>query len=109
MKSPTQNKVKTPKKVLLSIVLALILTPLAYGVSAIFVFDFQQPAIFFGAEITVIGPRPYGWMVQPSYHEFYYTGKEWPFKVYRPICKFWLLSKRSWLSSQGYKAKFITG
>jgi len=69
-----------------------------YFVSALIVFDFGAPSYAYDEEIyngkdVAIGPKPRGWICGPTYHNVAYSGDEWPFKVYRPICSIWRMIK----------------
>jgi hypothetical protein len=63
-----------------------------YAVISFVVFDYTEKAYYFDAENNsngielVCGPLPRKLLCYPTYHDIHYTGNEWPFLVYYPIC-----------------------
>jgi hypothetical protein len=81
---------------------------LIYLVSALIVFDFTSVAYaeeedtYNGKEVAY-GPRPRAFVVSPNPNlPGSYTGKEWPFTVYQPVC--WLWRKVRGYERPGQKA-----
>ena len=67
-----------------------------YLVSAFIAFDMSKPAIVYDEEIrngreVALGPRPRSWACKPTHHDVAYGGREWPFRVYLPVCGIWRL------------------
>ena len=63
-----------------------------YILLSIFVFDYSRKAYYYdrdrndtGLEM-ICGPKPWSIICAPTYHEFYFDGKEWPFIIFKPIC-----------------------
>ena len=66
---------------------------LVYLVSAFVVFDFSTFAPdgareYSSAHVLLsFGPRPRAWACTPlGTHDYYFTGKEWVFVLYKPVC-----------------------
>jgi len=58
------------------------------------VFDLSRPALIFDEEHrngrpVAAGPRPRVLICYPSYHDFFFTGTEWPFRAYPTLCRVW--------------------
>lgn len=65
-----------------------------YLVCGTLLFDHRSPSFVMGIESingksAVVGPRPWFWVVRPEMHNFYYSGKEAPFVIYRWYCVLW--------------------
>lgn len=57
----------------------------------IFVFNFSDNAYLYnGMEGDFCGPVPHSFLCKPTYHNFYYSGNEWPFWLFRIPCVFWV-------------------
>jgi hypothetical protein len=67
-----------------------------YVTSAAIVFNFSRPALdrfqeWRGDMMVAYGPRPRPFLglIPTPIDETYWTGKEWPFILYAPICSIW--------------------
>jgi len=74
----------------MALVVALVLM-CTYVLAALIIFDFGQTAYPFDEEQragkqVAIGPRPRSWVITPTYHNMFYTGREWPFRLFLPVC-----------------------
>lgn len=76
------------KKIIFTIIYLL----LSFCICFFLTFDITVPAFKFDAEGVVLGPRPLYYLCKPSYDNFFYSGNEWPFKLYHPICKIWIIA-----------------
>lgn len=69
-----------------------------YLVGGLVLFDLTKPAYvydeetFAGKEVAA-GPRPRRWVCKPTHHDVTFEGNEWPFRVYKPLCWGWRLTK----------------
>ncbi len=69
-----------------------------YVAGAFVAFDMRRPAYvydeetFAGKEVAA-GPRPRRWVCKPTHHDVTFEGNEWPFRVYKPLCWGWRLTK----------------
>lgn len=57
------------------------------------IFDLTTPAYKFdeeynGSRYVALGPRPRYSFCKPTY-DIHYDGKEWPFRVFNPMCSLW--------------------
>ena len=82
------------RKVLISFVALLVL----YATSAYIVFDWEKPAYPFDEDNfndreVAFGPRPRKWACEPTWNSVTFSGYEWPFIVYRPVCWIWRLTR----------------
>src|SRR4051794_14200880 len=69
-----------------------------YLLAAFIVFDMGKPAYAYDEEThngreVALGPRPRTWACKPTHHDVGFDGHEWPFKVFRPICGIWRVTK----------------
>jgi hypothetical protein len=68
---------------------------LIYFIGSIIVFDFSKAAFdaeedTFNRKQVAYGPRPRHFFTKPQQRDgLSYSGEEWPFLVYKPICIFW--------------------
>jgi hypothetical protein len=66
-----------------------------YSLSVPMVFDLSRPASILDEDNTpegcpvAAGPRPRRPVCYPSYYDCAFTGREWPFQVYSPVCWAW--------------------
>jgi hypothetical protein len=70
------------------------IAPMLILLSIPVVFDLSRPALIFDDENrndrpVAAGPRPRMLICYPSYHDFFFAGTEWPFRVYSPLCRVW--------------------
>jgi hypothetical protein len=65
-----------------------------YLLSFLFIFDLTRPgcaeADSFRGKLAAYGPKPREWFCSDYMGYGYYTGYEWPFYAYSPLCKMWL-------------------
>ena len=69
-----------------------------YFMSSLVVFDYRDTAWPQGEEEfngrrVAFGPRPYYLFCRPYYGNGSYSGDEWPFFAFRPVCFVWRLVK----------------
>ncbi len=84
----------------------LLAAPVLYLAAAFAVFDFSRPATAVDREYedgstVAYGPRPHAFLCRADYPDWMgddYSGREWAFRVFRPVC-------RAWLRAQGYHRK----
>lgn len=78
-------------------ILAILLAPVLYLLSAGLVFDFSSPAWDNWSEGKAHGPSPRLFLCHPTYYDLpggaSWEGTEWAFVVYRPVCSAWLRLK----------------
>jgi hypothetical protein len=84
-------------KAILRIAMWVLMIVGIYVLAASAVFDMTKPALPFDEEEhngrpVAYGPRPRAFCCRPTYHDFYFTGEEWPFKFFRPMCEMWRTS-----------------
>jgi hypothetical protein len=66
-----------------------------YGLSFLVIFDITKPARswdednFSGQEVA-LGPRPRAIFEGPSHWGTAYDERQWPFRIYRPLCRVWV-------------------
>lgn len=65
---------------------------IVYGVAPVIAFDFTGAAPSYDEEHfegrpVAIGPRPRGFACRPTDHDLFWAGDEWPFLVFRPVCR----------------------
>ena len=53
-----------------------------------FAYKYDEEYSMSGKDI-ICGPRPRNIFCYPTYHDWFYTGSEWPFVMYWPICYFY--------------------
>lgn len=81
---------------LLGLTSFLLLTGMVYGVVAGLIFDFSQTAHPPDEENTAngtpvaVGPLPRDWACKPTYEGLFFDGREWPFRLFQPVCSAWL-------------------
>jgi len=73
---------------------ALIVFFIAVLLSPFIVFDLEEPALLFDiyeidGKVVACGPKPRTLFCRPSYHNSFYTGNEWPFRLYFWFCRWW--------------------
>ena len=75
----------------------LLAAPLLYSAAAFAVFDFARiaGARTSGERFVAYGPRPRPTFCRSDYsprEEDDFSGREWPFRLFRPVCRLWLRS-----------------
>jgi len=97
------------RRTLLALILFLLAAPILALLSVPAVFDLSESAPIYDEEYRLdngirvsAGPRPRWFLCYPPYHDFFYEGTEWPFRVYSPLC-------RLWRTLHGYDAPSRTG
>jgi len=88
----SQGSVRKKGAVVLRVIgLYIAIISVVYLLMGCVVFNFAHPARIFDEETragheVVAGPTPWAWAAKPTYHGMFYTGKEWPFVAWAPIC-----------------------
>jgi hypothetical protein len=84
------TKMSKGKKVVIGLPIILLAF---YAISAFILFDFTEAAYphdeeYFRDKLVAYGPCPRVWVRLPDYQAGY-SGHEWPFFIYRPVCSIW--------------------
>ena len=88
------------KRLLKRICLIMAFCMVVYVLSILIVFDLSSPAYKFDVEYNrlgkevALGPKPRWFICPASYAGIHYTGEEWPFKAYKPVCSVWISLSR---------------